>query len=60
MDSLSPQMVSLLTSTHFPPPDDPDDPQSKFTLTLEQARQFGAVLGALVDYIQVEYARCGK
>ena len=60
MDSLSDEMRSLIRETRFPPPDDPSDPRSKFTLTIEQVRQIGATIGALVDYIEVEYARCGK
>lgn len=44
----------------FPEPDDTNDPNSSFTLTAAKARQFRALLTALSDYIQTQYARCGK
>jgi hypothetical protein len=60
MDPLAMDVAVLAAATKFPPPDDPDDPNSNFTLTVAQARPLRATLSALVDYIEVEYARCGK
>lgn len=60
MEPVPVMLAQLARSVKFPPPDDPTDPQSTFTLTVIQARNFGAVLGALLEYVRIEYARCGK
>ena len=44
----------------FPQPDNPDDPNSGTSLTVEEARQLLAVITTLVQYIRIEYAKCGK
>jgi len=53
-------LAAIAKETDFPQPDDPGNPESKFTLGVEQARKLGVLISGLVDYIQVEYARCGK
>jgi hypothetical protein len=54
------EVAKLATETKFPDPDDPTNPSSSFTLSVEQARRIRALIVALGDYITVEYARCGK
>lgn len=60
MGPLPEAITQLAKEFKFPKPDNPDDPNSGFSLTNGQGRLFGALLGSLVDYILVEHARCGK
>lgn len=60
MEALPVDVAALAATMDFPQPDDPGNPSSKFTLNVEQARKLGVLISGLVDYIQVEYARCGK
>ncbi len=51
--------ASLAAGIKFPVPDNPADPDSDFVLTNENARQIRALFIAIIDYIAVEYERCG-
>jgi hypothetical protein len=44
----------------IPDPIDPEDPDSSFVVTVEQMRHMRLLLGELVGYIRVQYAKCGK
>ena len=59
MNPLPAATAKLASETKFPEPDHPDDPNSTFTLTIKQGRAFDALLNAVIDYIAIEYARCG-
>ena len=60
MAPLSEDDQELIDTYRFPPPDDPDNPKSPLTLSVENGGHLGALIGALVDYIEIEYARCGQ
>ncbi len=55
MRPLPPELAILAKEVRIP-----DAVAGQFTLTVGQVRVIGALLSGLVDYIQVEYARCGK
>jgi len=58
-----PSLVSSLAARmrdKVPDPANPDDPDSSFVVTAEQMRHIRLLLGELVSYIRVQYAKCGK
>lgn len=60
MDPIPAELAALAKEATFPLPSDPTDPRANFVLSIKQGRLLLAVLNGLLDYIVIEYGRCGK
>jgi hypothetical protein len=60
MNPFPSELSRLAKEIKFPAPNDPTNPNSDFTLTKHTVMVIQWFLSDLADYLQIEYARCGK
>jgi hypothetical protein len=59
MEPLPPIVAKLAAEIVIPDPDS-TDPEATVTLNVQQIRQIAVLLTSLIDYIQIQYARCAE
>lgn len=53
-------LAALAAAAKLPAPDNPDDENSPTTLPSKKVRAVGLLLGTLLDYLKIQFERCGK